>query len=354
MKLKRALFCFALLLCLLALPAFAEEGAKTAPVTPETTIGAIREDPDVIGSGIWTYQKAVEDGSPAPETLLKDYVGDSMAQDCASAMNLLLDTYRAGQQVTYPVYTPEQIAEEPARNGVELYYFPAETKGGKYVLVMSGNVLNKTANLSEGYATAWQLHELGYTVFVLRYRVFQQAKNNAPIDDLGHALEYITRNADAFGVQPEKYALLGYSSGGHLAGIFANREKGYGNYEIPKPGALLLGYPINDFFEYKPVYHLMMDPQTLKERYYEWTISDCVEEGYPPVYHWYGWNDYVFPLLWYPAQRPALTKALKTYDVPYKEVIYRDATHGVGTGKNTDAEGWLSDAAAFWEEQTAE
>lgn len=180
MKLKRTLFCFALLLCLLALPAFAEGEAKIASVTPETTIGAIREDPEVIASGIWTYQKAVEDGSPAPETLLKDYVGDSMAQDCASAMNLLLDTYRAGQQVTYKVYTPEQIAEEPARNEAELYYFPAETKGGKYVLVMSGNVLNKTANLSEGYATAWQLHELGYTVFVLRYRVFRQAKNNAP------------------------------------------------------------------------------------------------------------------------------------------------------------------------------
>ena len=56
--------------------------------------------------------------------------------------------------------------------------------------------------------------------------------------------------------------------------------------------------------------------------------------------------------LW-PAQRPALTRALKEHHIPYKEVIYRRATHGVGTGINTDADGWINDAVAFWEEQTA-
>ncbi len=97
-------------------------------------------------------------------------------------------------------------------------------------------------------------------------------------------------------MQPEDYALLGYSSGGHLAGLFGSEEYGYRNYGVPKPGALLLGYP---------------------------------------------------------AQRPALTRTLKEHHIPYKEVIYRRATHGVGTGINTDAEGWINDAVAFWEEQSA-
>ena len=351
-KMKRVFCLLAALLLVLALPAGAVSSAGLT-ITPETTMEQLRSDPDVAGSGIWTYQQAIADPStPAAGTTLGEYVGN-MAQDCAAAMDYLTDCYRQGRQVTYKVYMAEEIAAEANRNEVELYYFPSHTEKTKYVVVMSGNVLNKTSNLSEGYATAWQLHELGYTVFVLRYRVFQKASNNAPLDDLGNAIRYITDHAAEFGVQTEDYALLGYSSGGHLAGLFGSEEHGYRNYGVPKPGALLLGYPINDFFEYKPIYHMMMDPWVLQDRYYEWTISGAVTDDYPPVYHWYGMDDYVFPLLWYPAQRPALTRTLKEHHIPYKEVIYRRATHGVGTGINTDAESWINDAVAFWEEQTA-
>lgn len=353
MRKMKLVFCLlAALLLVLALPAGAVSSAGLT-ITPETTMEQLRSDPDVAGSGIWTYQQAIADPStPAAGTTLGEYVGN-MAQDCAAAMDYLTDCYRQGRQVTYKVYMAEEIAAEANRNEVELYYFPSHTEKTKYVVVMSGNVLNKTSNLSEGYATAWQLHELGYTVFVLRYRVFQKASNNAPLDDLGNAIRYITDHAAEFGVQTEDYALLGYSSGGHLAGLFGSEEHGYRNYGVPKPGALLLGYPINDFFEYKPIYHMMMDPWVLQDRYYEWTISGAVTDDYPPVYHWYGMDDYVFPLLWYPAQRPALTRTLKEHHIPYKEVIYRRATHGVGTGINTDADGWINDAVAFWEEQTA-
>ena len=351
-KMKRVFCLLAALLLVLALPAGAVSSAGLT-ITLETTMEQLRSDPDVAGSRIWTYQQAIADPStPAAGTTLGEYVGN-MAQDCAAAMDYLTDCYRQGRQVTYKVYMAEEIAAEANRNEVELYYFPSHTEKTKYVVVMSGNVLNKTSNLSEGYATAWQLHELGYTVFVLRYRVFQKASNNAPLDDLGNAIRYITDHAAEFGVQTEDYALLGYSSGGHLAGLFGSEEHGYRNYGVPKPGALLLGYPINDFFEYKPIYHMMMDPWVLQDRYYEWTISGAVTDDYPPVYHWYGMDDYVFPLLWYPAQRPALTRALKEHHIPYKEVIYRRATHGVGTGINTDADGWINDAVAFWEEQTA-
>ena len=350
-RVYRGLFLALTLMLLLALPAFAAGEA----ITPQTTMRELRENPGIQASGVWTYQKATNDPEPKDyETTLSDYVGEYMAEDCASALNYLTAQYEQGRQVTYKVYSEAQIAEEATRSEVELYYFPAENETNqKYVLVMSGNVLNKTSNLSEGYATAWQLHEMGYPVFVLRYRVFQKAKDNAPVDDLGNAIRYITDHAEQLGVQPEQYALLGYSSGGHLAGIFGSEEHGYLNYNVPKPGTLILGYPINDFFEYKPVYHLMMDPHTLDCRYYEWTISGCITDTYPPVYHWYGMDDYVFPLLWYPAQRPALTKALNEHHIPSKEVIYRRATHGVGTGAGTDADGWLQDAVAFWESQTS-
>ena len=72
-----------------------------------------------------------------------------------------------------------------------------------------------------------KLHKEGYAVFVLRYSIWLDLSDNAPLQDLGNAVRYITDHAQEFDVQPEKYAIVGYSSGGHLAGLFGS-EKAYG------------------------------------------------------------------------------------------------------------------------------
>ena len=70
------------------------------------------------------------------------------------------------------------------------------------------------------------------------------------------------------------------------------------------------------------------------------------------VYFWYGRDDLTLNLLCWPLQGPALSKALAAHGVPYKEVVYDHAAHGIGLGRGTAADGWLDEAAAFWEEQT--
>lgn len=60
-------------------------------------------------------------------------------------------------------------------------------------------------------ASAAQLHDMGYGVFVLRYRIWMDMGDNAPLEDLARAVEYITAHAEELGVQPEDYALVGFS-----------------------------------------------------------------------------------------------------------------------------------------------
>ena len=341
-------------LLLAGLPVEASAASGHLTVTPDTLVSDLRADPTFAASGVWTWQSAVDSpDTPEAGTTLSDYVGANMAQDSADALNYLADTYEAGTQVTYKVYTPDEIAADPTREGVELYYWPSEVPGSKFVVVMSGNVLNKTANMSEGYATAWRLHQMGYAAFVLRYRVFLKAKDNAPVADLGNAVRFITAHADQFNVQPENYALLGYSSGGHLAGVFSGDELGYKHYGVPKPGALLLGYPINNVFEYKPVYHAVMDPASCRWRYYWSDISGGITPDFPPTYFWYGKNDVTLKTLGYPFQGPAVRKALEANGVPCEVHVYENAPHAIGTGNGTDAEGWMTDAVAFWEQYTS-
>ena len=269
--------------------------------------------------------------------------------DDAQNRRYLAQVYHDGVQVTYPLYSEEEIAAMPARAHVELYYCPAEQPGAKFAIVLSGNSLYYSGELRGGVSTAWELHEQGYAVFSLRYRIGWEAGDDAPLEDLARAIRFVMDNADTFGVSTEDYALLGYSSGGQLAGVFGNEEKGWGRYGVPKPGVLLLAYPINNFFEAKPAYHLLMDTDRLERRYYSYTVSKLVTPDYPPTFLWYGRNDTMLKAFVYPLQGPTLAKALEASGVPNRVEVYDNAKHGIGIGVGTDAEDWVERAAEFWQ-----
>ena len=346
----------AVVLCLaavLALPVCAE-----GRITTDMTMKEIRSDPAIAGSGISTYIKGDADDLALrrlyENKTLADYIGKATAQDSADGLNLAIENYEAGRQVTWQVYSPEEIAADSSLGCVQLYWFPGENTGGKYALVVGGNAAMESGELNEGIATVAQLHELGYTVFVLRYRICWDLGDNGPLKDLGRAVQFITNHAGQFGVQPEQYALVGYSSGGQLCGLFSSEKSyGYKSCGVPKPGALLMGYPVNDFAEFKPVYHVAVDTASCGWKYYWSRITDAITAEFPPTYFWYGKNDKTLALLCYPAQGPAIRKALEANGVPYQVTVYPNAPHAVGPGTGTDAAGWLKQAVAFWEEHTS-
>lgn len=71
------------------------------------------------------------------------------------------------------------------------------------------------------------------------------------------------------------------------------------------------------------------------------------------IFFWYGKDDKVLPWMINQVQGPALQAALEVHKVPYIMKVFESAPHSIGVGYTTDAEGWLTDAVAFWEQQTA-
>lgn len=335
-------------LCLTA-TAFAD-----GPVDTQQTMKEIRENPLVAATGIFTYGNG--DGEYAlmrklyENKTLEDYAGSYQAEDIAASLNLAIRNYQDGVQVTHKVYSAEQIEQDSDKDKVELYYFPAKEANAKYAIVLGGNIIFTSGELREGVATAAQLHDMGYAVFVLRYRIWMDMSDNAPMDDLGAALQYINAHADEFGVQTEDYAIFGFSSGGQLAALFGDEEIGYGKYGLPKPGALILNYAILDLSIMKPVYHYLYDIGNFKWTYYWSNVLDVVNEDYPPIYIWRGEND---SDLGSTDQYEQFDAILDELGVPHEMTIYANAPHAIGTGVGTDAEGWLLKAAAFWEQYTA-
>lgn len=110
-KLCTAAVCIGMLLAL-ALPAWAAEYGE-ANITPQTTMNELRENPSIVGSGLYTYSREQDC------TLKQAYWGTQelekfsnqwTAQDAAEGLNQLIRNYNAGIQITYPLYTAEEIA----------------------------------------------------------------------------------------------------------------------------------------------------------------------------------------------------------------------------------------------------
>ena len=109
----------------LALPAFA-----AGTITTETTMGEIRSDPRVQASGIWTNSK-FRDIKPLQtyyynKQTLAEFVGSENAEASAAGLNLAVENYEAGRQVTYKLYSDEEIAADPTKEVAELNYFPRQ------------------------------------------------------------------------------------------------------------------------------------------------------------------------------------------------------------------------------------
>lgn len=92
------------LLFLLAQPAFAAELGEPN-ITPQTTMRELRENPSLKASGYYTYCREmlpIESNYWNNKTLAQ-YAKPQLVYDCADAMNLVIENYNKGVQVTWQV-----------------------------------------------------------------------------------------------------------------------------------------------------------------------------------------------------------------------------------------------------------
>ncbi|SHN26101.1 Acetyl esterase/lipase [Cyclobacterium lianum] len=92
---------------------------------------------------------------------------------------------------------------------------PKGAGNGAGIIVCPGGGYNILAIDKEGYEVATWLNELGFTAFVLQYRV--PDKREQALYDLQRAIRLIRSSADYWEVDPARLGLIGFSAGGSLA-----------------------------------------------------------------------------------------------------------------------------------------
>lgn len=150
-------------------------------------------------------------------------------------MTLCLTAFPQKKEIIYlwPGKVPGEIKEKQApsvdtsRNdgiirfsevtnpAIEVYQPEPSLRNGAAVVVCPGGGYNILAYDLEGTEIAAWLNKIGYTAFVLQYRIPQ--KKEGALQDVQRALRIVKDNAKKWNIDPEKTGVMGFSAGGSLS-----------------------------------------------------------------------------------------------------------------------------------------
>ncbi|HEY2671633.1 MAG TPA: alpha/beta hydrolase [Rugosimonospora sp.] len=249
------------------------------------------------------------------------------------------------------------------------------------VLVVPGGGYSRNAE-HEGAPVARWLNSLGVSAFVLRYRVAPY-RYPVPLLDGQRAIRYIRHHADRFGIDPGRVGVLGFSAGGHLAGLLATAGRGAPeragsgsgdtasggapdfvdelstsdgqpadgiDREDPRPDLAVLCYPVASLVG--PVHRSSMEnllgPEpdgALRRRL---SVEHRITPTSPPTFLWHTADDPVVD-----AENARLVAdALARHTVPHEVHIYPHGPHGLGLADGVPTvSDWTDRCAAFLRNQ---
>ncbi len=128
-------------------------------------------------------------------------------------------------------------------------------KNADAILICPGGGYANVCDGHEGENIAVAFAARGFRTFILNYSVGEKAKFPTPLIEASLAMYHIKTNADAYGVNPERVFVMGFSAGGHLAGSLGTLwHKDYLQKELDipfggnRPCGMILSYPVISYF----------------------------------------------------------------------------------------------------------
>lgn len=218
--------------------------------------------------------------------------------------------------IFYDIYTDEEKADDPRKADTGLFFFKGDP-GEKFAVCSAGGGFAYVGAMQDSFPHALELSKKGYNAFAVIYRPGAQTA----CEDLARAISFIFDHAEELEIDTENYSLWGGSAGARMSAWVGSYGTGYfGEKELPRPAAVIMQY--TGFSEYS--------------------------ENDPPTYACVGDSDGIASWRVMKSRLDGMS-ALGT-DTEFH--VYKGLGHGFGLGTGTSAEGWLDDAAAFWEKHS--
>lgn len=184
----------------------------------------------VNGTGTETGTETSADGGymPPPEEGENAPDGDTPTADIAVPAPNERQTILLWNENNIPAYN-ESYQHSSADDDdfipyIESYPAQGDIKGA--VLICPGGAFQFRSMRSEGYDVAERLSALGYQCFVVSYRLRPYSQEVSALD-LARAVRYVRSNAEAYGIDEDDIAVVGFSAGGILCGELLLHSDGY-------------------------------------------------------------------------------------------------------------------------------
>ncbi len=219
-------------------------------------------------------------------------------------------------------------------------YVPENIKHkGAIVIFPGGGYCHRAPHEGKGYAEF--LANNGYVAFVCDYRVSPH-RFPLPLLDARRAIRTVRHNAEKYGIDKNKIAVMGSSAGGHLAALvstYYDSVEFEGIDEIDKedfiPNAQILCYPVIKLLN-KGVGHLGSGQNLLGEKHAEMgeelSPDLIVSEKTPKAFLWHTFEDSGVNVI----NSLDYAKSLKKFNIETEVHIFPNGRHGLGLSLGDD------------------
>ena len=245
------------------------------------------------------------------------------------------------------IYT---LWDDPGSTGIR-FYPAAKKRGNGTVVIFAGGGYQMRAT-HEDNEIALRLNEYGLNVFTVDYRVAPD-RFPLPLLDARRAVRFVRKNAERFGIDPHKVAVLGSSAGGHLAALVSTYRapiEGEGVDGIDEidcsPDAEILCYPVITLGESHR--HKWSAFNLLGEKVNELSAAlspDLIaDEKTPRTFIWHTANDELVPV----KNSIRYVERLTSLGVPVEYHIFPDGRHGLGLAEENPYVGVWPELLRKW------
>ena len=233
----------------------------------------------------------------------------------------------AGGSVTN-IVRPRMIMQRPMK------------PNGAAVLILGGGGYRRIGIAKESQPTADWLHDYGVTTFVLYYRLPNSGwPMLAPFQDAQRAVRLIRARAPDLGLDPSQIGIIGYSAGGHCAGMVSVQSDAdwyapvdASDDQSARPDYAGLIYPVLTMM---PPNRTRMSTLTLLgadpslELSATWSVDQHVTDDTPTTFLAQATDDPIAPV----ENSLLMFGALRKAHVPVEMHVFRSGGHGFNLGQ---------------------
>ena len=226
---------------------------------------------------------------------------------------------------------------------------PAKPNGSAMLLAPGGGYVRVAVSKAGGDIDAW-LADQGVTTFTLLYRLPADGWAAGPevaLQDAQRAMRIIRSRATELSLDPKRIGVVGFSAGGHVAGLLATRggKKTYEPIDTidqfdARPNVAAMMYPVvtmTDPYAHKGSLKQLLGDAPSEEARNAASIELHVPADTPPTFVGGTTDDPVVPM----QNAMMMFQALKAAKVASELHLYEGATHGFPVRKDGVVLPWV-------------